>query len=74
MPEHYHPGPGVPDTDKDAIFHLYEQKKRGVGEGLGLYLVQILVERYGGRAWADDRVRGRPEEGAAFRFTLRKAA
>ncbi len=67
-------GPGVPDTDKDAIFHRYEQKKRGVGEGLGLFLVQILAERYGGQVWADDRVTGRPEQGAAFRFTLQKAA
>jgi len=66
-------GPGVPDEDKEAIFHRYEQKKRGVGEGLGLYLVQILVERYGGRVWVEDRVSGHAEEGAAFLFTLRKA-
>ncbi|MCK9298863.1 PAS domain-containing protein [Methanoculleus sp. YWC-01] len=66
-------GPGVPDEEKEAIFHRYEQHKRGVGEGLGLYLVQILVERYGGRVWAEDRVPGRPGEGAAFRFTLKKA-
>jgi len=66
-------GPGVPDDHKTEIFHRYEQKKRGVGEGLGLYLVQILVERYGGKIWVEDRVPGRPEEGAAFRFTLRKA-
>jgi PAS domain S-box-containing protein len=66
-------GPGVPDEDKKAIFHRYEQQKRGVGEGLGLYLVQILVERYGGRVWVEDRVPGHPEEGAAFRFTLKKA-
>ena len=38
-------GPGVPDEEKQAIFHRYEQQKRGVGEGLGLYLVQIQVER-----------------------------
>ncbi|NLM30906.1 MAG: sensor histidine kinase, partial [Methanomicrobiales archaeon] len=56
----------------DAIFRRYEQKKRGVGEGLGLYLVQILVRRYGGRIQVDDRVPGHPEEGAAFRLTLRK--
>lgn len=67
-------GPGVPDGDKEAIFHRYEQKKRGVGEGLGLYLVQILVERYGGKIWADDRVPGRSEDGAAFRFTVATAA
>ncbi len=67
-------GPGVPDAEKDAIFHRYEQQKRGVGEGLGLYLVQILVERYGGTIWVDDRVPGHQEEGAAFRFTLQRAA
>jgi len=66
-------GPGVPDAEKSEIFHRYEKKKRGVGEGLGLYLVQILVERYGGRVWVEDRVSGHPEEGAAFRFTLKKA-
>ncbi|WP_241648050.1 PAS domain-containing sensor histidine kinase [Methanoculleus taiwanensis] len=66
-------GPGVPDDQKEAIFHRYEQEKRGVGEGLGLYLVQILVERYGGKIWVEDRVPGHPEEGAAFRFTLKKA-
>jgi PAS domain S-box-containing protein len=67
-------GPGVPDAEKSEIFRRYEKKKRGVGEGLGLYLVQILVERYGGRVWVEDRVAGHPEEGAAFRFTLKEAA
>ncbi len=67
-------GRGVPDEEKTTIFHRYEQQKRGVGEGLGLYLVQILIRRYGGRIWVEDRVPGCPGEGAAFRLTLRKAA
>lgn len=66
-------GPGVPDGMKYDIFHKYEMKKRGVGEGLGLYLVQILVKRYGGRIWIEDRVPGRQWEGAAFVFTLEQA-
>ncbi|KUG20274.1 sensory transduction histidine kinase [hydrocarbon metagenome] len=66
-------GPGVPNGEKQEIFHLHETKKRGVGKGLGLYLVQILVERYGGTIWVEDRVPGHPEEGAAFRFTLKTA-
>ena len=41
--------------------------------GLDLYICRKLVERYGGRIRADDRVAGRPEEGAAIRFTLKKA-
>ena len=40
---------------------------------LGLYLVQILIERYGGRVWVEDRVPGATDAGAAFRFTLKKA-
>ncbi len=43
------------------------------GTGLGLYICRMLVTRYGGRIWADDRVEGRPECGTAIRFTLRKA-
>jgi len=34
----------------------------------------MLVARYGGRIWVEDRIPGRPEEGAAFRLTLREAA
>ncbi len=66
-------GRGVPDGQKEEIFHRYEKKQRGVGEGLGLYLVQILIDRYGGRMWVEDRVPGHPEEGAALVFLLRKA-
>ncbi|MDK2989070.1 MAG: hypothetical protein PWR16_599 [Methanoculleus sp.] len=66
-------GRGVPDGQKEEIFHRYEMRRRGVGEGLGLYLVQILIERYGGRIWVEDRVPGRSEEGAAFSFLLREA-
>ncbi|WP_214084322.1 ATP-binding protein [Methanoculleus sp.] len=68
-------GPGVPDEVKRLLFQRFERgMARGSGEGLGLYIVRTLVERYGGKVWVDDRVPGRPEEGAAFRFTLRKVA
>lgn len=64
-------GPGIPDSEKPLVFNRFQ---RGAdeenGRGLGLYIAQMLIERYGGRIWADDRVAGRPDEGAAIRFTL----
>jgi PAS domain S-box-containing protein len=67
-------GPGVPDDVKEKLFQRFERgKARGRGDGLGLYICRMLIERYGGRIWIDDRVPGRPEAGAAFRFTLKPA-
>jgi PAS domain S-box-containing protein len=64
-------GPGVPDEVKDRLFHRFEPGKTpGSGQGLGLYIVRKIVERYGGKVWVEDRIPGRPEEGAAFLFTL----
>jgi len=67
-------GPGIPDEAKEAIFFRFEREggRRG-GQGLGLSICRMLTARYGGRIWVEDRVRGHPEEGTAFRFTLRKA-
>jgi PAS domain S-box-containing protein len=67
-------GPGVPDEMKGRIFTRFERgMARGSGQGLGLYIVRTLVTRYGGQVRVEDRIPGRPEEGAAFRFTLKKA-
>ncbi|WP_067051971.1 sensor histidine kinase [Methanofollis ethanolicus] len=67
-------GSGIPDEMKGVIFTRFRKgtNKRS-GKGLGLYIVRSLVERYGGRVWADDRVPGESGRGAAVRFTLRKA-
>jgi len=66
-------GPGIPDGMKETIFRRFQQgRSQGYGEGLGLYIVGTLVTRYGGRIWVEDRVPGRPDLGAAFRFTLRE--
>ncbi|WP_128693880.1 sensor histidine kinase [Methanoculleus taiwanensis] len=67
-------GPGIPDEIKRKLFTRFERgRASGRGEGLGLFIVRTLVERYGGKIWIEDRVPGAPEKGAAFKFTLRKA-
>jgi len=66
-------GPGIPDDLKPWVF---ERKVRGAtkksGKGLGLNIVRMLAERYGGSVRAGDRIPGRPEEGAAIIVTLRR--
>lgn len=64
-------GPGVPDAVKPGLFTRFSRGTSSrSGKGLGLYITRMLVTRYGGRVWVDDRVPGRPECGAAFRFSL----
>ena len=64
-------GPGVPDDLKPRLFERYQRgKTKKSGKGLGLLIVRILAERYGGSVQAGDRVPGRPEEGAAIVVTL----
>jgi PAS domain S-box-containing protein len=66
-------GPGIPDSMKESIFHRFERGwVGGCGDGLGLFIVRTLVKRYGGTIQVEDRVEGRPDLGAAFRFTLRE--
>jgi signal transduction histidine kinase len=62
------------DDAKESIFFRFEREggQRG-SQGLGLSICRMLAARYGGRIWVEDRVPGRLTEGAAFRFTLRKA-
>jgi signal transduction histidine kinase len=67
-------GPGVPDEMKEAVFMRFGwSRNRKSGQGLGLYITRMLIERYGGRVRVDDRVPGHPGEGAAFRFSLKQA-
>jgi two-component system sensor histidine kinase BarA len=64
-------GPGIPDAMKVQLFNRFQRgESMMTGAGLGLYICRMLVERYGGRIWMEDRVEGRPECGAAIRFTL----
>lgn len=66
-------GRGIPDDMKPNIFDRFMQDSdKRSSYGLGLHIVKMLISAYGGRIWADDRVSGHPEQGAAIRFTLKK--
>ncbi len=60
-------GRGVPDERKDAIFAKDEKGLESRGTGLGLYLVQSLVEKYGGDVWVEDN----DPSGSVFAVELR---
>jgi signal transduction histidine kinase len=55
-------GPGVPDDRKGEIFGKGEHGLESTGTGIGLYLVNTLVTKFGGEVWVEDR----DGSGAAF--------
>jgi PAS domain S-box-containing protein len=66
-------GPGISDDLKGVIFARFQRGKgKKSGKGLGLYITRIIVERYGGRIWAEDRVPGQQGQGAVIRFRLKR--
>lgn len=62
-------GIGIPPDERERIF---ERSFRGrgarfaAGSGLGLYISREIIERHGGRLWAEPR----EDQGSSFRFTL----
>jgi signal transduction histidine kinase len=65
-------GSGIPDDLKERIFARYTQKvgEKAQGSGIGLTLVQRIIDRYGGRIWVEDRVKDNHSKGAKFVFLL----
>lgn len=64
-------GIGIPPDQLSRVFDLFVRLGTGkaAGTGLGLAMCRKVVERHGGRIWAENA----PGQGSTFRFTLPKA-
>ena len=68
-------GPGISDELKVRLFSRFQKgKTRTSGKGLGLYLVKVLVEDYGGKVWLEDCVAGEHAKGCKFVILLPAAS
>jgi PAS domain S-box-containing protein len=61
-------GPGVPEDKRDEIFGRGEKGLDSPGSGIGLYLVDTLVEEFGGSV----HVEGNEPRGAVFVIELQR--
>lgn len=51
-------GPGIGDDQKEAIFEEAVTSESSGSVGFGLYFVRVMVDRYGGDVWFEDRADG----------------
>jgi PAS domain S-box-containing protein len=63
-------GPGIPQAQKRSIFGKGEKGLDSESTGMGLYLVETLVDNYGGEVRVDDN----EPEGSVFTVELETAA
>ncbi|HSF51121.1 MAG TPA: HAMP domain-containing sensor histidine kinase [Nitrososphaeraceae archaeon] len=58
-------GPGIPSNIKDKIFTKFVTGSKS-GTGLGLYICKNIIEKHGGKIWAENN----KNKGANFNFTI----
>lgn len=63
-------GPGIPKEHQETLFDRGELGPDSDGTGLGLYIVDMLIDRYGGTIEVEDRTDAR---GTAFVIELNRA-
>jgi signal transduction histidine kinase len=69
-------GKGIPEERKPQLFQRFENLDTGMAaesHGLGLSVVKALVDRYQGRVWVEDRIKGDHGKGSIFVIMLPKA-
>ena len=62
-------GPGIPESQRDEVFGRGEMGLQSPGSGIGLYLVDTLVDMYDGDVHLEDD----DPEGSVFTVTLHRA-
>jgi len=67
-------GPGISDEVKPGVFGRFKRGQREMeqGSGLGLYIVKMLTDRYGGDIKIEDSYPGKENPGVCVCFNLRK--
>ena len=58
-------GPGIPSNIKDKLFTKFVTGSKS-GTGLGLYICKNIIEKHGGKIWAENN----KNKGANFNFTI----
>ena len=60
-------GLGIEDRRKKNIFQRgFNQDKSIYGMGLGLSLVSIIIDKFNGEIWVEDRIKGDYKRGSNF--------
>jgi signal transduction histidine kinase len=64
-------GAGIPGDKKKSIFERMTKTTKGAG--VGLSIVSVLVRKYGGNIYVEDRVKGDQSQGSVFTVELPQA-